>query len=311
MIEQNHNGNDRIETHYRLQLSALMDGALPPDEARFLLRRLQHDTELGGCWERWQMAGETLRGRVVAPLPVDFSQRVAAAVAAEPVPARASSTQMPRWARWSGGALAASVALVALFMARQQSPVDAMPDSQPTQIVAASSAAPTTPAPEPLTPPAPSVDPNAASALAATAIAVADVPRRAANRRTASSRSQSQRAALRAPARNSSAELPFAIAANASASGVSASASGASGSPAVIIAAASAPTAVASSDPFASQPIAPSRPWPSATLPQYPSSGAFSVDYGATGSYYPFQPRLPASSPSAGSEPETQDAPLP
>lgn len=302
MTERNDNGNDRIETHYRLQLSALMDGALPPDEARFLLRRLQHDAELGDCWERWQMAGETLRGRVVAPLPVDFSQRVAAAIAAEPVPVRASSAQMPRWARWSGGALAASVALVALFMARQQSPADAIPGgSQPAQIVAASSITPQPqPAPQQAAPSAPAVDPNAAGALAATAVAVAEVPRRAASRR-ASSRSQSQRAALRAPARN--ADLPIAVAVNAPASSTSASQ--------INFADAVSPTVVASGNPFASQPIAPSRPWPSATLPQYPSSGAFSVDYGATSAYYPFQPRSPASPQSASAEPETQDAPQP
>lgn len=304
MTQDHRNGIDRIEIHYRQQLSALMDGDLPPDEARFLLRRLQHDTELGGCWERWQMLGETLRGRAVAPLPVEFSQRVAAAIAAEPTPARASPVQMPRWARWSGGALAASVALVALFMARQQSPTESLPDSNPpAQVVAASSATPT-PAPEPVAPSAPAIDPNAAGALAAIAVAVAEVPRRAANRR-ASSRSQSQRAALRSPARNSEADLPIAVAANAP------SPAPAIAAPVATIEILPVPAVVASSDPFASQPIAPSRPWPSATLPQYPTARALSVDYGPTNAYYPFQPRLPASSPPPDVEPETQDTPQP
>lgn len=301
MTQDHRNGDDKIEIHYRLQLSALMDGGLPPDEARFLLRRLQHDTELGDCWERWQMAGETLRGRVVAPLPADFSQRVAALIAAEPVPT-AASKQMPRWTRWGGGALAASVALLALFMTRQQSPVDTLPDSgQPTtQIVAASSAAPSQ-IPQPVAPAQPAVDPNAAGALAATAVAVAEVPRRAANRRAASSRSQNQRAALRAASRASDADLPIAVAANAPASANTGTTS--------VFANASAPTAVASNDPFASQPIAPSRPWPSATLPQFSTSGALSVDYGPANSYYPFQPRPPASSPSEGTDAGVQETP--
>lgn len=295
MTQDIRNGDDKIETHYRLQLSALMDGALPPDEARFLLRRLQHDAELGDCWERWQMVGETLRGRVVAPLPADFSQRVAVLVAAEPAPAVASK-QTPRWTRWGGGALAASVALLALFMTRQQSPVDAAPDNPPTQIVAASSAPPA-PAPQPVAPPSqPAADPNAAGALAATAVAVAEVPRRAANRR-ASSRSQSQRAAARL--RNN--DLPIAVAA-------AAPASGASDLPSIVNTA-SSPAAIASNDPFASQPIAPSRPWPSATLPQFQTSGALSVDYGPTNAYYPFQPRLPASPPQPATGESLQETP--
>lgn len=299
MTQDHRNGDDKIETHYRLQLSALMDGALPPDEARFLLRRLQHDAELSGCWERWQMAGETLRGRAVAPLPAGFSQRVATLVAAEPKPAVRAST-IPRWTRWGGGALAASVALLALFMTRQQSPVDPGPESQPSQIVAASSAPPA-PAPEPVAPPPqPAADQTAnqnaaAAALAATAVAVAEVPRRSAANRRASSRSQSQRAAARLRGN----DAPVAVAAASPAP-----TAGAPELPSIAINPV-APTAIATSDPFASQPIAPSRPWPSATLPQFPTSGALSVDYGPANSYYPFQPRLPASSQAASTGAES------
>ena len=53
---------DKLDIHNRQQLSALMDGELSPDEARFLLRRLQHDEELGSTWERWQLCGDVLRG---------------------------------------------------------------------------------------------------------------------------------------------------------------------------------------------------------------------------------------------------------
>lgn len=267
-------GIDRMETHYREQLCALMDGGLPPDEARFLLRRLQHDAELGGCWERWQMIGETLRGRAVAPLPADFSQRVAAAIAAEPaVAVRASNG--PRWARWGGGALAASVALIALFVVRQQTPAGSEPQAEPSTPIVASAPAPVR-VPEPVAPTAPAaVDPQPAATLAAAAVAVAEVPRRAANRR-ASTRSQSQRAALRAR------ENPPIVAVAVNDVPVSAPAA-----PAETIAVASA------LDPFASQAVAPSRPWPSATLPQLSGSSALSVDYGQTSAYYPFQPRMP------------------
>ena len=40
---------DKLDIHHRQQLSALMDGELLADEARFLLRRLQHDRDLTGC----------------------------------------------------------------------------------------------------------------------------------------------------------------------------------------------------------------------------------------------------------------------
>ena len=68
---------DKLDTHHRQQLSALMDGELLADEARFLLRRLQHDHDLAGCWERWQLCGDVLRGHAQAPAPAGFAERVA------------------------------------------------------------------------------------------------------------------------------------------------------------------------------------------------------------------------------------------
>ena len=66
---------------HREQLSAMMDGALSTDEARFLLRRMEHDDELADCWERWQFAGDALRGHAGRALPADFSRRVGRAIA--------------------------------------------------------------------------------------------------------------------------------------------------------------------------------------------------------------------------------------
>ncbi|ALR06903.1 sigma-E factor negative regulatory protein [Xylella fastidiosa] len=102
---------DKFELHTRLQLSQLIDSELPMDEARFLLRRLQHNEELANCQERWQLYGDVLRGVALAPAPTDFTLRVQAAVAAEPTPIRTKH----RW-RWSGGAaLVASVAAIILL----------------------------------------------------------------------------------------------------------------------------------------------------------------------------------------------------
>lgn len=136
---------DKLDSHHRQQLSALLDGALSPDEARFLLRRLQHDDELSACLERWQLAGDVLRGQVGEILPTGFSGRVAAAVANEStaatIPAKTRS-----W--FSGGAgmgaaaLAASVIVAVLVFQQmpQQFSVEAnipvavsTPDSTPAQ----------------------------------------------------------------------------------------------------------------------------------------------------------------------------------
>ena len=107
-------------TCLRQQLSALMDGALAPDEARFLLRRMQHDRELSEIWERWQLAGD-----VSVPRGCDCCcQRFrSAGWRSDRRRPDASTRQTPsrsRWARWGGSiALAASVAVVALLATRQ------------------------------------------------------------------------------------------------------------------------------------------------------------------------------------------------
>ena len=82
---------DKIDNHYQQQLSAWMDGDLPSDEARFLLRRLQHDDELASRLGRWQLCGDVLRGQAQAPAPAGFAARVAAAVNAESSQVAASS----------------------------------------------------------------------------------------------------------------------------------------------------------------------------------------------------------------------------
>ncbi len=260
---------DKILDRNRLQLSALLDGELPLDEARFLLRRLEHDAELGGCWERWRVCGDVLRGQTGAILPGGFAGRVAAAVASERCGVAATSTGAHRWMRWGGSAaLAASVAVIALLLVRQ-SPDAKAPVAPATQIAA------TTPAPaaaDPsvataLAPPAPDRLPDQSTPLVA-AIAVAEVPRRVATRR---SRGQSQRAAKRSPMR-SAVEAP---------------------------AVAAASGAGPSIDPFSNVNMPgstlPNRPWPRALLPGAHSGGAFTVDYGHQGgsspSFYPFAPR--------------------
>lgn len=123
---------------HREQLSAMMDGALSADEARFLLRRMEHDDELADCWERWQFAGDAMRGHAGRALPADFSRRVGRAIAAGPVVDEVVEEQTFAVAavpgarrpllRWGGGAaLAASVALAALIGSRVLSSSEEVP----------------------------------------------------------------------------------------------------------------------------------------------------------------------------------------
>ena len=250
--------NDLTQLSSREQLSALMDGALPADQTRFLLRRLQHDASLAGSWERWRLTGEVMRGLAPAQrLPADFASRVSAALHGDVVAAPVSrGARTPAWVRWGGGAaMAASLAVVAL-MARQ--PVGEVP-SAGLQI--ASVAAPSNQGPASALPEVPSpADAGAAVQAAAAASAVA-----VASTRPLRSRDASQR---RAPARAQASPALDAQVATAAGSSVLGNAG------------------------TIPQPDIVTRPWPRSVLPQY-ASGGLAVGFGdharGASAYNPFQ----------------------
>lgn len=300
---------DKLYVYHRQQLSAMLDGELSPDEARFMLRRLEHDIELAACWERWQVGGDVLRGRADDLLPSDFAHRVALAIHAGGASAVSAQPAVagtrPRFARWGGAAIAASVALLAIFVVRQ--PQDALQpgtgDAPSSMVASRAGTAPADPIENPASASAAAPDamalavetPSPASPLVdtaaalATAVAVAEVPRRASERR---SRGQSQRAAARVQARRADSEPVFAV-------GPSSPALLASGHDAIVPA----------RDLMAPATAAPARPWPRALLPGA-SSNAFAVGYGnmagsgfqpasgSTSSFEPFHPQVAAMSPS-------------
>ncbi|HET6913887.1 MAG TPA: sigma-E factor negative regulatory protein [Rhodanobacteraceae bacterium] len=109
----------------REDLSALMDGELGAEPARFLLRRMENEPGLARAWSRWHLIRACLGGaRDAAQDPVRlagandedaFAARVLQAVQAQPQRAR------HRWARYlGGGAIAASVAAAALILSVPQ-----------------------------------------------------------------------------------------------------------------------------------------------------------------------------------------------
>lgn len=290
MTSDDKDATDKLLDHNRQQLSALLDDALSPDEARFLLRRLQHDESLAQCLSRWQLCGDVLRGQSQAPAPAGFASRVSTAIAqAGQGGAIAQAASGNRRARWGTGvALAASVAVLALFVTRQ-SPVAGPAAETQAQVVASQ------PAPAAVdstgvaaaeavmragevvddSTRAPAQDRIASDAgVAVGAVAaVAELPRRSSSRR---SRGQSQRAAARnSTGRDAQPQVASAVAPSAAVDAVAVD-SAQTG----MARSSMARSSQAQPNPFTapSDAIA-TRPWPRALLPGT-SDGAFNVDYG-------------------------------
>jgi sigma-E factor negative regulatory protein RseA len=97
------------------QLSALMDGELERDAARFVLKRVAGERELGLAWARWHLAREAIRRQQPVVLADTFADAVMARI--EGVGISPVRSGVPVWLRWgAGGAIAASVALAALVV---------------------------------------------------------------------------------------------------------------------------------------------------------------------------------------------------
>jgi len=281
---------DKLDAHNRQQLSALIDGELSADEARFMLRRLEHDDALAGCHERWQLLGDVLRGQACAPAPLDFAGRVRLAVAEEPLPQRVSPDAERRsevrrsgWRRWGGGAaLAASVAAVAMFMTREQLPAPTPLQPAATTVIASQAERPT-PAPTPASasPAAPVQSAVAVAAVPAAAVAAAGrrqdaaaVRRASATRTQQAARSAAERSAE--PQRALASQTPLA--------------------PGLPVA-----TATARQLPFGDVASLQAKPWPRSTLAPA-AGGALNASFSTQepqAAFYPFEPRLQEVDPAA------------
>lgn len=93
------------------QLSCLMDGELDPKAQEFLLRRLAGDSGMSKRWRRYHLVRACLHQEFESAGCI--AERVRKAVANESFSGPAEN--LPRWLRpVAGGAIAASVALVAI-----------------------------------------------------------------------------------------------------------------------------------------------------------------------------------------------------
>jgi negative regulator of sigma E activity len=302
---------DKLALYHRRQLSAMLDGEVSPDEAKFMLRRLQHDHELAACWERWQVSGDVLRGRGHALLPADFSRRVAQAIAADDGDAAAevAAGVQPSRRRYAQlatrAALVASVAVVALWAGRQL-PDGAAPPSAgnggstaPATVVAVPQAAAGVTLEVPATRPPGAMGSDAASAVVTAATGVAELPRPDAGRRA---RLQGQRATSRGR-QGLAGERATVTVASVQASPTSPSPM--AGLPAPV----SSPGAA--TDPFATRAIAPARPWPRAVLPGLGVGGGLVASYpamdAARSDFHPFEPRLQPAGTAPGQAADADD----
>jgi sigma-E factor negative regulatory protein RseA len=104
------------------QLSAMFDGQLPGAECELLSRRLVREESLRSRWARYALIGAVVRSEPVNALRTDFARRVSAALLADaqPAPRGALAGRRVAWQLGVGGALAASVAVAAVLLLRQQ-----------------------------------------------------------------------------------------------------------------------------------------------------------------------------------------------
>ena len=120
----------------RMQLSAFIDGELPENEAELLLRRLSQDTELRQQVAEFMAIGRAIRGEVQISGIGDLRDRISGALDAAPamdefVEGKSADSRFVR--PLLGFAIAASVALVAIFGLRQMSGVEGV-DAQAPQL---------------------------------------------------------------------------------------------------------------------------------------------------------------------------------
>ncbi|MGI9224558.1 MAG: sigma-E factor negative regulatory protein [Woeseiaceae bacterium] len=107
----------------RMQVSAFVDGELPENEAELLVRRLSQDAVLRQQVAEYLAIGRIMRGEYSAQGSDVLRERIAAELDERPLQDDAETVTSEQSARYvrplAGFAIAASVALVAIFGLRQ------------------------------------------------------------------------------------------------------------------------------------------------------------------------------------------------
>lgn len=134
-------------------ISFLMDDALSTAEARFLLRRMQHEPGLVNVWSRYHLVRDCMQGQPAVLTSGSVAIRVMRQLqdsqlqnTSEPISARQQGGAR-RWLQLgAGGAIAASVATAALMLVQPITPPqNPMLSTAPVEVADAAIATTTTP----------------------------------------------------------------------------------------------------------------------------------------------------------------------
>ena len=122
-----------------MQVSAFVDGELPENEAGLLLRRMSQDVELRQAVAEYLAIGRLMRAEPGLAGADRLHERIAAAIDDRPADA-GDSTGIETASRavrpLAGVAIAATVALVAIFALQQTTGVDELPADAPLPAIA-------------------------------------------------------------------------------------------------------------------------------------------------------------------------------
>ncbi|MDH3756345.1 MAG: sigma-E factor negative regulatory protein [Gammaproteobacteria bacterium] len=118
----------------RMQVSAFVDGELPDNEADLLVRRLSQDADLRQQVSEYLAIGRVMRGEYTVQGGNALRERVAAELEERPLQEPADTVVAKQPSRYvrpvAGAAIAATVALAAIFGLGQVADVDnAMPET--------------------------------------------------------------------------------------------------------------------------------------------------------------------------------------
>ena len=99
--------SDVMNENQHESLSAFIDGELAVDQARFLLRRMDHDVELCARWSRYHVIRDGLRRQSVPLASAGFADAVFAGI-----DGKTGISTRRRWLQWSGGGVIAGSGVV-------------------------------------------------------------------------------------------------------------------------------------------------------------------------------------------------------
>ncbi|VAW43654.1 hypothetical protein MNBD_GAMMA02-1023 [hydrothermal vent metagenome] len=118
-------------------ISELMDGELPNDCSRFLLKRMQSDESLHSSWNNYHMLRSCLQQENDAPLMKNLGASVVSQLNSNAEVQPVKTNRFNGWMKsLTGTAIAASVALVAVFTFNQNQTV---PNSESLPVYAKTS----------------------------------------------------------------------------------------------------------------------------------------------------------------------------